>query len=277
MAYAGLADAYSTLNDYGGMPHHEATSAALEAANRGVRLGPDLVETQSALGLALSNDVSQWRKAEPFFRRAIELNARYGPAHQGYSQWLARMRRTREAIPEIQFAVAADPVSLPISAVLGWMYYFDRQYTVALEQGMRTVDLDPNFRYGYLLLTRSYAALGRYDEARKACAKGIDATGTSAIFEAALACIQAVSGEHATALATARLIEAYRNAQHFPSALQAAAMYSLLGLNNDAFRLLRAGYDEGDGSVLLMTVYPQFDPIRGDPRYQPLLSDFSLL
>lgn len=275
LAYAGLADAYSSLNDYGGMPHRQAIDSALDAARKSVALAPTLVEAQSALALALSNDVRNWRSAETSFQKAIEINAEYGPAHQGYAAWLARLQRTAKAIAEMKLAVAADPVSLPISVVLGWMYFFDRQYGESLAQGLRTVDLDPNFRYGYLLVARSYASLGKFREGIAACQRGVQLSGNASVFASAMACIKAAEGDIAFAAATARELEQRRTKENFASS-HIASIYAMVSKNDHAFRWLYNGFNDADCTVLLVRAYPQYDLIRSDARYPKLLADFSL-
>lgn len=275
LAYSGLADSYSVLADYGGMPQREAILEAQKAASESLRLAPELADAHASVGLALSNDVRNWRKAETHFMKAIQLNPQNAAARQWHAAFLARLGRTEEAIREMQEAVAADPVSLPVSVVLGWMYYFDRKYEAAIEQGLRTVDLDPNFRYGYLLLARAYAALGNFDGARKACSRGTLLSGDAPVFASALACVHAASNHGAQALDVARLLEKRRENEYLP-ALYIATIYGLLGRAEDAFNWLRRGFDEGDTPVLMVRVYPQFDSIRTDKRYDSVLTDFDL-
>jgi tetratricopeptide (TPR) repeat protein len=269
-AWCGLADAYSQLNDYGGMPHREAARLATAAAREAVRLAPRSGEAHASLGLAVSLDVEAWPAAERSFVEALRLNSGYAPAYQWYAGFLARSRRTQEAIAQMKVAVAKDPVSLPSSAVLGWMYYFDRQYGRAIEQGLATIDLDPNFRYGYLLLARSYAETRSFAKAVQMCDRGIELSGNAPVFRSARACVDAIDGRESDARKAAAELEQRRSAE-FVSATYVSTIYSLLHDAERAFYWLEKGYEERDASILLVQAYPQFDPIRTDQRYIDLL------
>ena len=50
-----------------------------------------------------------------------------------------------------------------------------------------------------------------------------------------------------------------------------AEVYSRLGDKDDAFRWLEQGYQERDTWTLLLKVWPNFDPLRSDPRFEDLL------
>jgi tetratricopeptide (TPR) repeat protein len=276
-AYSGLADAYSTLDDYGGMSHREAIDNARAAAQQATRLGPDLAEAHASLGLALSLDPLRWLSSDVSFRKAISLNRDYGPAHQWYGAHLARVGDTKSAIEEIRVALRADPVSLPISVVLGWMYYYDGQFPAAIEQGKKTVDLDPNFLYGYILLARSYTALQEYEPALRACqtAMGIGRQaapegGPSPVTVAAQACIEAARGSRAKAIQLARGLENRADKEHVP-VHYLASIYALTGDLDLSFGWLDRGLTDADPGVLYLKVYPPLEPIRKDPRYAVLL------
>lgn len=273
-AWSGLADAYTSLGDYGGMPGREAFVKAQEVARIATEKGPDMAETHASLGLALSLDPRHWTEAGPSFERAIRLNSRYGPSHQWYGAHLARLGRTREAIDETRRALAGDPVSLPISAVVGWMYYYDRQHDKAIHQAQQTIDLDPGFLYGYLILARAYAELDRFDESLAACQRAATIGGQNGpdppVVLSARACTLAKRGDLEGAARITAELEKIAGSQSIPAHYIASA-YSLAGNFDRAFTCFARGVDQDDSGILYARVYPPFDPLRGDPRYTALL------
>ncbi|MGH9318713.1 MAG: protein kinase domain-containing protein [Vicinamibacteria bacterium] len=276
-AYAGLADAYSTLGDYGGMAPREAFDRARAAAEEAVRLGPNLAEAHASLGLALSLDPRHWKRAEASFHRAIQLDPSYGQAHQWYGAHLARLGNTREAIKEIRIALRSDPVSLPISVVLGWMYYFDGQFQLAIEQAKKTVELDRSFLYGYVLLARTYTETGDFELALQACdrADSVERLGappgeSAAVVAAARASVQAARGNFDEARRLANELERRSLAEHIP-VHYIASIYSLMGDTDRAISALERGLDRVDPGVLYLQVYPPLRGIRDDSRYASLL------
>ncbi|HSE23779.1 MAG TPA: tetratricopeptide repeat protein, partial [Pyrinomonadaceae bacterium] len=51
------------------------------------------------------------------------------------------------------------------SANLGYLLYFARQYSQAVDQLKKTIELDKNFGFAHSTLGYTYESLGRYNEA----------------------------------------------------------------------------------------------------------------
>lgn len=78
--------------------------------------------------------------AEAEFKRAIELNPAYPPAHQWYANLLNYTGRREEAIEEARLSQRLDPLSLIINSVLGFNYYFARRYDEAIVACEKTLE-----------------------------------------------------------------------------------------------------------------------------------------
>jgi hypothetical protein len=73
--------------------------------------------------------------------------------------------------------------------------------------------------------------------------------------------------------------EAVQTIENWGSPLQPqgkAGFYAMLGDRDRAIELLENALDEGYASVIWANVYPQFDPLRDDPRFQDLLRRMNL-
>ena len=134
-AYAGIAEAYNQLSSVfiAGKPPANARLLALRAAMRAIQLDPHLAEGYAALGYTALHEFA-WTEAEAALRRALQLNARFMPAHQAYAGLLAARRRYPEAIAEARRGLDSEPASVRARLVLGWMLYFARQYVAALQE-----------------------------------------------------------------------------------------------------------------------------------------------
>ena len=55
-----------------------------------------------------------------------------------------------------------------------------------------------------------------------------------------------------------------------------AGLYVMLGDEDRAIELLETALDEGYASVMWANAYPEFDPLRDDPRFQDLLRRMNL-
>ncbi|MBA7667552.1 hypothetical protein ES703_75646 [subsurface metagenome] len=88
LAYAGLADCYNTLGNYGYLMPKEAYPKAKEAAQKALSIDNMLAEAHTSLAFALMAYDWDWEGAEREFKKAIELNPGYATGHQWYAIYL---------------------------------------------------------------------------------------------------------------------------------------------------------------------------------------------
>jgi serine/threonine protein kinase/tetratricopeptide (TPR) repeat protein len=274
-AYSGLADAYSTMNDYGGMAPAEAIAKAREAAQKAIQLDARLAEGHASLGLAHSLDPREWSIAEPSFVRAIELDPGYPPAHQWYAALLAKTGRISQAVRESKIATDLDPLSVQVNLVYAWMLFFNRQFEEARQQALRTLDLDKTFRNPHLLLARIYEQQKNFEQAAAECAILTAYDQDTAVTLSIQGTTAALAGRLDDARRIARELERRRPREHFPSSY-IASVYAVAGDNDRAFDWLERARQENDSSVLFVQVHPYYDSLRADPRYAGLLDRLGL-
>src|SRR6185503_11796360 len=103
-AYASLAEAYELLPMWIDAPAGDSLALALRAAQQALRLDPDLPDAHASMGLIHANYLYDWRKAEGYFLRALELNPDCPPARQWYAEFLAEMGRIDEGLAVLEWA-----------------------------------------------------------------------------------------------------------------------------------------------------------------------------
>src|SRR5215475_1406353 len=91
LAYAGLADSYAQLGNYGLISMKESHPRAREAVTRALEIDDKLGEAHASLAFIFTNYYWDWAEAEKRFKRAIELNPNYAMTHNWYSQYLSFM------------------------------------------------------------------------------------------------------------------------------------------------------------------------------------------
>ncbi|MBI5471692.1 MAG: protein kinase, partial [Ignavibacteriae bacterium] len=165
LAWAGIADSYSLLGEYGNISRKDVYPKARAAANTALQIDDQLAEVHTSLASLFMLNAWDWDSSEKEFTRAIALNPNYATAHHWYSQWLMCMGRTEESLRTIARAVELDPISQAIVKDYGLAYYYTHQYDKALELAKRTLDLDPNYAGGYRLLSLAYQGKKMFDEA----------------------------------------------------------------------------------------------------------------
>ncbi len=164
LAYAGLADCYTTLGSTGIRPPREVLPKAKEDAQKALEIDPGLVEARPALAMIKGTYDWDWQDSEKDFQQVIALKPNYSESHQWYGQILARMGRFDAAIAEHQRALELDPLSLVTNRNLGQDFIEKRQYDQAIEQLRKTIELDPNFGTAHAYLGTAYVRKSMYKE-----------------------------------------------------------------------------------------------------------------
>ena len=270
LAYVGLADSYSLLSDYNGLPPKEAYPQAKKAAIQALTLDEQLSEAYATLGTIKASYDWDWPGAEMQYRRAIELNPNNETAHQWYAEYLSGMARHEEALVEIRRAKEINPLSLIVNSVEAWVLYHARQYDEAIAQAQKVIEMDPHFPEAYEYLKRCYDQKGMYREAiaarqmRRKVA-GFDAKETRALREAAAATSAGVYWQKRLEQ------EIEESRRELNTAFDGAEIYAQLGEQDKAFLLLERAYQERYFMMMYLKVAPNLDPLRSDPRFADLL------
>jgi TolB-like protein/DNA-binding SARP family transcriptional activator/Tfp pilus assembly protein PilF len=270
LAYAGLADTYIILGNFWLLPPEEAYGEARAAAERAVQLDPELGEARIALAFVHFLFDWDWAAAERGFRRGLELNSSYAPGHQWYAVYLAAMGRSDEAAAEIRLAGELDPLSLTINAVSGWIAYLARRYDEAVRHYRRTLELDPDFALAHRHVAWNLGVLGRHEEAL-AAARTLVRIDSSVQSLTWLAWASALAGRRGDALDLLRRLDRAR-AEQYVSPLGVAEVYAALGEPDQALRRLEHAYVTRDPWLVQLRVRPTLDPLRGDPRFENLIT-----
>jgi TolB-like protein/DNA-binding winged helix-turn-helix (wHTH) protein/Flp pilus assembly protein TadD len=275
LAYAGLADCYVVPGNR--LEPRVAMPKAKAAAMRALELDETLAEAHVSLGRVLAVYDWDWKSAEKEYKRAIELNPRYGTAHQWYGGYLAVMGRSDEAIAERKLAQELEPVSLTINFELGLAFYHARAYDQAIEQFQKTLELDQNFPAVLNLLPAVYEEKGMYSQAIAQFKKSIPlmAPGESILSKAGLGHVYGVTGKKSDA--RTMLDELTRlSAQEYVPGTSIALIYAGLGEKDQAFAWLDKAYEQRAFQLQWIQLDPRWDNLRSDPRFQDLLRRINL-
>ena len=165
LAYSGLADCYTILEEYSGVPARATFPKARVAAMKAIELDKTLGEPHAALGHALGFFDWDWAGAEREFQNAIRLNPVYPFAHHWYAANLEAQSRFPEALDEENQAHQLDPLSPIINATVAELLLYSGKLDPAIEALKAQLDRDPQFFVAHYLLGQAYLALGRNPEA----------------------------------------------------------------------------------------------------------------
>lgn len=271
LAYTGLADSYSLHIDYRNVPVHEGHQKAKFYARKAIELDDTLAEAHASLAWSSFIYDWDWDGAVREFRRAIELDHRYAPAHQWYAFMLASQGRFDEALLEAHTAQENDPSSVSVRRSLGYCYFYARKYEQARYHLDRAIAMNPTAEESYriqgliLTLQKQFPAAERV--LREALALAPECGSST---KATLAYSLAASGDTSYARQLAAELEE-RLKSEYVSPVEQALVYIALGDKQKALDWTEGAIDERRGWVAYLRVHPIVDSLRGEPRFDALV------
>jgi serine/threonine protein kinase/tetratricopeptide (TPR) repeat protein len=266
LAYAALADAHNLIVTYGESRDPNASfEKAREAAERAIKLNPNLAEAHTALAYVKHRYDWDWEGARAEFRQAIASKEDYAPAHQWYSSLLIAMGRTSEAETEVRQCQLLDPLSLINKVHLAWVFYLNGKPKESLEAAKKVIADADNFLPAWRYAGLSSEQLGDYDQAIEAFNKALEIKKGSQLILGALGHVYAAKGDRDEA--QQQLRELMEKPKY--SAYEAAIIYTGLGEYENALNLLDRACTERNESVGYLMVDPRLKSLRSEARTRP--------
>ena len=276
LGYAGLADCYISLANFGAVSAKEGYSKAREWAQKALKLDDTLVEAHVSLASVKTDYEWDWLEGEKEARRAIELNPSDARARVAHAEVLWTTGKLDESIQETKRALELDPLSINSNDALEFEFFLARQYDQAIEQAAKTLELDPKYISAYYVRGVAYVKKSMFKEAMAEFEKGVAIAADNPSALTGLGYGFAVTGRRADAeKVLARLNELSK--REFVSPVWMAKIYSGLGEKEKAFESLERAYeDRSIVSVAYIKTNPMLDPLRSDPRFAELLRRMNL-
>ena len=274
LAYAGLAEAYVVLANFGAQPPVTVLPQAKDAARRAIQLDPTLAEAHLSYAISQALNDFDWDAAERSFRRSIELDPRSARTHTWFAlAALVPLKRFEEAAIEVKRAVDLDPTSLSTAALQATTLYLSRRYdeAILILNGINAAPFQ-----GAVAVTTAFClnAKGQPDEAIRLLSRPA-APSFEYVRKSALAYSHAVAGQKVAAERLARELEAsYQQVYNAPCSL--AAIHVPLREFDRAMTWLHECRAQGDLNLRFLGVDARWDPIRSDPRFQDLVRELGL-
>ncbi len=275
-AYAGLADAYSLLADYGLMSPAEAFPKARAAAERALELDPQSAEANVSLAFVRSLFEWRWEEAEVLYRTAIAVNPGYSRARHWFGlDYLSLLGRNQDALAEVRAAYDLDPLSMIIREGVGYMHMMCRDYPRAVAVYRELTDMAPDFYKGHSSLGRVLALMGRYDLAIESFERARRLGGEVPSILAALGEVLARAGRVEEAHGLLHELTALSQTRWVPASCF-AILHLGLGDYPTVLTYLEAATDQREVPVTALKVHPIYDPLLSEPRFQRLLQRIGL-
>jgi serine/threonine-protein kinase len=275
--YAALSVTYLTASQSSLLPPNDAFPKARAAALKAVELDDTLPDAHAALG-----DVDlwygwNWAAAEHEIQRALQLNPDSTDAlraSQNYSTLVAG--RFDEASRTSQRILDLDPLN-PFSRVQTiWVSFFSRRHDESIGRAKSLLEVWPNNIMGPYFLAANYAVKQRGPETAAECGKMMKQLAGAYVMRVIGQCVwaQGVVGQTEQARRLLQRLGHPPEGIWLDPAVMAQA-YAGLGDINRAVEWSQKGIEERSPNMVYMKVGAHFDPARGDPRFQALLSQMN--
>ncbi|MEZ5351362.1 MAG: tetratricopeptide repeat protein [Bryobacteraceae bacterium] len=271
LAYAGLADAYSLLCDFGFEPSVKVIPLAREAAMRALELDESLAEAHVSLGFVVSMHGWNWDLGEEHYRRAIRLNPGYVTAHHWYGCDLLALRgRHEEALREMEIAVQLSPLEPSIGETAGYIHMLARRYDEAERAFAVLLEKCPDYYKSHTGLGRVLAAQGRYEEAIGHLERGRALAGDLPSILGALCQIRGMKGDRSEAERLLAQLSGLARHRHVSGVVFGLANAGL-GRRDEALGWLEKACEQRETSVTHIGVHPAYDSLRNEARFETML------
>lgn len=270
LAWAGIADSYSLLAEFGITPHKELYPLAEAAVKKALAIDERLAEVHTSYASLLLFNQWDWDKSKLEFDRALEINPHYATAYHWYSFWYLGMGDLDKAIEMVSKASDLDPVSQAIMKDKGMVYCYARRYEEAKEIARTTLRLDPDYPAAHRLLSLCYLSMGRFEEAIEENRRWGELTGNLREADFCLAHIHASAGRSDEAIEIAQRIE--ESAEPIDNMYRGLALvYGALGNVDKGLEMLEKSYEEREIALMSIKVDPKFDALRDTDRFREIL------
>jgi len=266
LAHAGLADAFSILRPYGFVSAKEGKPRAEEAAKRAMELDPTLAESHFASALTQLYYGNDWLRAEPHFRRALELDPSSSMVAIYYGLFLSLAQRFQEALPHIETAIELDPMSPFVHAIGALAQYAARRYEEALRLGEKALAIQPDFALALWTIGFACCKLEQHQRAREAFETLVLISKRAPFFVAMLGFHLGMTGRRDEALRILEELDARRE-KEYVTPVATFLIHLGLGDREKMYQSLQACVEDQATPISAIGAVPFLDDLASEPRF----------
>lgn len=268
-AWAGKAHVHRSLGNFGGaISPHEQYKKSIEAANNALALDANLADAHSALCENKFFYEYDYDGAERDCKRAIELDANSGRAHDIYSRYLWTRGRFDEAIAESRISIDFEPTALFSQRNYGISLFYARRYDESVTQFKRVAEIDPNYVATYAWLVPGLLVQGSEAEAFEWFMKWQEVLKTEEETVQAYKAAYQTSGWQGVGRERVKRFDEGKIRSYFLE----ACLTVHTGNKDKAFEYLEKSYQRREWGIPYLRIDPSLDALRGDPRLDELVS-----
>jgi tetratricopeptide (TPR) repeat protein len=215
-----------------------------------------------------------WADGEAEFKKAIAVAPSLAEAHAFYAHYLYIMRRRNEGLEEIRRAVEIDPLNELVRSLHGTTMMWRGEFEAALANAADVLRTNPSSPQALNQKAQALKHLHREKESVDADIEWWKARNDTEI-AAALERGYAEGGYQAAMRRVAAILSARPSGRGVPM-VRLATTYARAGDIDHAIATLERAMAARDPNMPYLSTGPEYDVLRGDPRFQSLVRRLNL-
>jgi len=258
-AFAFIGETYLHYAGYNAMTAAEAYSKARAAVHKAISLNQYQPRAHKILAYIYLFFDWDWEAAHLEYNKAIE----YGMEEQNEFITYYYIFITKDFDHAIRISrqiLESDPLQVVNHWQLGICLYFTDRFEEALVSFNNALELDPNYIDGHHWKGVVLGDLNRFEEAIASLEKSLIITKGKGLAELDLLEIKIKMGKREEVMQRVKSIE-------YIDAGDAAKLYTLLEMYDEAIYWLQKGYRERSSMMVTLKNFDLWDPLREDPRF----------
>lgn len=274
--HARLSELYGELAYWGFKSPKDVSSKCKLAAFKASELRANSAEALAAMGYSSLYVDFDFPGAEMSFKKAIEANPKYAPAHRWYSRCLLSLGKIKDAQAAAKKAVELEPKSAAALLDLGWTQFAANEFDLAADSFRKAIEAEPSCPQAHMYLGLTMLKQTKKAEGYLALEKAVELSGREVWAVTRRGAGQAVAGDPKKGEEALAEVSTLAAAKKFLSAYDMAMIYAAIAEKKTAFNWLEQAMAERAPRLLDLRYDPLFYRLHTDSRFHDILKQLNL-
>ena len=270
LAWAGIADAFSSRPFNSDTRPSDVRERAGSAANRALSVGETVAEAHTSAAFVQFVFDWDWPAAEANCRKAVALDPSYGQGYWMLAHTLSQQGLHQEAVALTRRACELDPLNAMTHSMSSQIAFQARDFEAAVRDARQALLVEPDFWVAHLQLGQAHQQLGRTAQALDALAEAARLSRGNTKPVSITGYTFATLGRRSEACEIVELLER-RSEQHYVPPYALALVHAGSNERERMYECLEQAFSVRDVHLIYLPVDPKWDAFRRDGRFVELL------
>jgi serine/threonine-protein kinase len=272
--YSGVADVYTAMTSWSMARPSSVMPLAKRAAEDALRLDPGLAHAYISLAWVTFCYEWNWNEGLALAQKALVLEPNYAYGYMAMGAFYMVLGRIAEAREKLEHSLRLNPLSIRAHRLLGLALTMEGKFEESDQRLQAARALMPDSCELAWMMAAVYLAQGRFDEGLR-YARECQTVPVLPRMLAMLVEALAKVGQEEEAREKLRLVEEV-STRDFVDPWAFCRMHMSLGDHEKAIHFLERSLEERSTLALFASIDPVLKPLRGDPRFQQIISRLHL-